>query len=572
MAEATLNDVSQKLSSQLKVDEVIARGVNGLRDEFQKLYGLQEKLLREMAEAKREGGTSGGGGGEGAAAAKEDPAKSMSPFMKLAIIAAVAVFTAVKDYFNKLGKTLKLLFKGISKVFKGFLRVSKIGEYAGDIAKSVRGSIKAVFAVMGKALRSLVPDLDPIKKSFTRLKGYFERIGKSIVKNGDDFIKFFTDNSIFRVLKRGFSAVTDFIFGSFKGDDVKGIKSFASGIMQRVSDFFKPIRNFFSAEGPIAKIAKAIMKPFAFLKAGSGFMKILVGIGRVIGRLAWPITVIMGLIDGISGFFEAFGVTEGSNLKKFAVGLLGGFAGVVSGIFGVIPDLLKEVVSFLAGLFGFDQVKEVLDGFSFTDMIKNIIMSPVVMLKRALNAIIEGIATTIENLEVSVLGKEVGIPGRDKLAASLRGMKFDTEGDEAYTEKVARKKQEDAAAGKALDEASKKEGRYTDKKFSNKKMAQIEAEKLGQSRLNVEQDNEGNWRVLTPKGAGLKRDERMAAKDVAPKDMTPPSKTMGGAPIFINDNSSQVSGGGTTLAGETRPSTANGQAEKTGFYRSSGGF
>ena len=64
----------------------------------------------------------------------------------------------------------------------------------------------------------------------------------------------------------------------------------------------------------------------------------------------------------------------------------------------------------------------------------------------------------------------------------------------------------------------------------------------------------------------------MAAKDVAPKDMTPPSKTMGGAPIFINDNSSQVSGGGTTLAGETRPSTANGQAEKTGFYRSSGGF
>ena len=48
MAEATLNDVSAKLSSQMRVDEGIARGVNGLRDDFQKLYGIQEKLLRQI--------------------------------------------------------------------------------------------------------------------------------------------------------------------------------------------------------------------------------------------------------------------------------------------------------------------------------------------------------------------------------------------------------------------------------------------------------------------------------------------------------------------------------------------
>lgn len=569
MAEATLNDVSAKLSASTALEEITAKGVEGLRKDFQKLYGLQEKLLRQLAEAAREGGSSGGGGDEGAAAPKEDPAKGMSLGMKLAIIAVVAVFTAVKDYFQKLGKTLKLMFKGVSKVFKGFLKISKIGEYASDIAKSVRGSIKAVFAVMGKALKSLVPDLDPIKGSFKRLKGYFGRIGKTIAKNGDDFLKFFTESNPFKFLKSGFNSIKQFIFGSFGGDDVKGIKSFASGIMQRVSDFFKPIRTFFSADGPIGKIASAIMKPFAFLKAGSGFMKVLVGIGKVIGRLAWPITIIMGLIDGISGFFEAFGVTEGSGIKKFAVGLLGGFAGVVSGIFGVIPDLLKEVVSFIAGLFGFDQVKEVLDGFSFTDMIKNIIMSPVVMLKRALNAIIEGIATTIENLEVSVLGKTVGIPGRDKLAESLRGMKFETEGDEAYTEKVARKKQEDKEAGEALDRYDEESG-LSKKKYANAHFAK----KAAKSGEEVVQDNDGYFRIKKKGGPQEIKPGSMSAgaKKFVGDDLAPAPATMpGGRPIVVQDNSSQVSGGGTVLAGETRPSTGNGQAMKTGFVSGVGG-
>ena len=565
MAEATLNDVSAKLSASTALEEVTAKGVEGLRKDFQKLYGLQEKLLRQLAEAAREGGTSGGGK-EGPKAQQEDPAKGMSLFMKAAIIAAVAVFTAVKDYFSKLGKTLKFLFKGVSKVFKGFMKISKIGEYATDIAKSVRGSIKAVFAVMGKALKSLVPDLDPIKDSFKSVKAYFRRVRTAFSTGADDFLKFFKENSIFKTLKSGFTSIKNFLFGSFAGDDVKGIKSFASGIMQRVSDFFKPIRTFFSADGPIGKIASAIMKPFAFLKAGSGFMKVLVGIGRVIGRLAWPITVIMGLIDGISGFFEAFGVTEGSGIKKFAVGLLGGFAGVISGIFGVIPDLLKEVVSFIAGLFGFDQVKEVLDGFSFTDMIKNIIMSPIVMLKRALNSIIEGVATTVENLEVSVgFGKTVGIPGRDKLAASLRGMKFETEGDEAYTEKVARKKQEDKEAGAALDAYDAESG------LSKKKYKSADfAKKVAKPGEEVVQDNEGNFRLKKKGGPTEIKPGSMsgkAGKFVGGDALAPAPTTMpGGAPIIVQDNSSKFSGGGTVLAGETRPSTGNGQALKTGFY------
>ena len=566
MAEATLNDVSAKLSASTALEEVTAKGVEGLRKDFQKLYGLQEKLLRSLAEAAREGGTSGGDS-EGASAAKEDPAKGMNPFFKLAIIAAVAVFTAVKDYFGKLGKMLKGVFKGVSKVFKGFLKISKIGEYASDIAKSVKGSIKAVFAVMGKALKTLVPDLDPIKDSFKSVKGYFGKVRTAFSSGADDFLKFFKENSIFKTLKSGFTSIKNFLFGSFDGGDVKSIKSFASGIMQKVSDFFKPIRNFFSADGPIGKIVKIIMKPFSFLKEGSKFMGVLGSIGRVIGRLAWPITVIMGIIDGITGAFKGFTNTEGTLSEKLLGGLLGGISGVLEGIIGMPLDLLKSAVSWILGKMGFENAEKFLDGFSFTDMIRNIIFSPIVMLKRALNAILEGVATTVENLEIA----GVGLPGRDKVAATLRGMKFDTEGDEAHTEKVARKKQEDKEAAEALDKYDAESG-LSKKKYKNADFAK----KVAKPGEEVVQDNEGNFRLRKKKGAQEIKPGSISGKAgsfVGGDALAPAPTTMpGGAPIIVQDNSTNASGGGTVLAGETRPSTANGQAFKTGFVAGVSGF
>ena len=563
MAEATLNDVTAKLSASTALEEVTAKGVEGLRKDFQKLYGLQEKLLRSLAEAKREGGTPGGDS-EGASAAKEDPAKSMNPFFKLAIIAAVAVFTAVKDYFGKLGKMLKGVFKGVSKVFKGFLKISKIGEYASDIAKSVKGSIKAVFKVMGKALKALVPDLDPIKDSFKSVKGYFRKVRTAFSSGADDFLKFFTENSIFKTLKSGFTSIKNFLFGSFGGDDVKSIKSFASGIMQKVSDFFKPIRNFFSADGPIGKIVKIIMKPFAFLKEGSKFMGVLGSIGRVIGRLAWPITVIMGIIDGITGAFKGFTDTEGNLSDKLLGGLLGGISGVLEGIVGMPLDLLKSAVSWILGKMGFENAEKFLDSFSFVDIIKNIIFSPITMLKRAFNGIIELIAAAVERFDIPFVDEK-------EAAATIRGFKFEETG-ESRTEAVARKKQEDKEAGEALDAADAEKG-YGKKKYTSKKLAQAEAKRTGGT---VVQDDTGAFRVKKKDGPQEIKPGSMSGKAgsfVGGDALAPAPTTMpGGAPIIVQDNSTNASGGGTVLAGETRPSTGNDRALGTGFYRTTAGY
>ena len=247
MAEATLNDVSAKLSSQMRVDEAISRGVQGLRDDFQKLYGIQTKLLRELAEAKREGGTSGGGGG-GASPAKEAE-KGINPFLAAAMVAAVAMVTAVKDYFQNVTKLLKTLSKplrsaiaGLGRLFQAIFREAGITKVINNISTTVRGA----FSRLGTALRTLLPDPEAIQDSFKALKGYFNRLRTFFTTGGDDFMKFLTENSIFRVLKNGFNGIKNLLFGSFEGDEIKLVKEFLGNICSRISGFFDPIKNFFS--------------------------------------------------------------------------------------------------------------------------------------------------------------------------------------------------------------------------------------------------------------------------------------------------------------------------------------
>ena len=572
MAEATLNDVSAKLSSQMRVDEAIARGVNGLRDDFQKLYGIQEKLLRQMAEASREGG-SGGGGGGGASPEKEAE-KSINPFLAAAIIAATAMVTAVKDYFQNVTKLLKTLFKPVTAAirfvfrqirtaFRTLFKASKLGEYAADIGKSIRGLMGRI----GSALKVLMPDPEAAQNAFKALKGYFGRIRTFFTSGGDDALKFLTENSIFKVLKNGFMAIKNLLFGSFQGEEIKLIKDFFGRIGQTVGDFFKPIRTFFSSEGPLARVVGMVTNAFSFASEGSGFLKTLRTIGRVVGRLAWPITLIMGVIDSITGAFKGFVNTDGTIAEKLLMGLLGGISGLLEGLVGMPLDLLKGAVAWILEKMGFENAAEFLKGFKFTDIIRDIIMSPIVMLKRAFNGIIELIAAAVERFDIPFVDEK-------EAAATIRGFKFDDTG-ESRTEMVARKKGEEQAAGEALDKYDAETKGFGKEKYKSRKQAQIAARKQGLSMTSVAQDDEGNFRVVNKGKGGPQeiKEGQLSGKGATSIDATPvPTAMPGGAPIIMQDNSSQVSGGGTVLAGETRPSTANGQAAKTGFVAGVGGY
>ena len=482
MAEATLNDVSQKLSSQMRVDEGISRGINGLRDDFQKLYGIQTKLLRELAEAKREGGT-GAGTTSGPSSATKDDGKGINPFLAAAIVAITAMVTAVKDYFQNVTKLLKTLFKPVTasirflfgqigRAFRAIFRASKIGEYAADIGKSIRGLLGRI----GSALRVLIPDPSAAQDAFKTLQGYFARSRQFFTSGGDDFIKFLTDNSIFRVLKNGFMGIRNLLFGSFQADEIKLVKDFLGNIGGRIANFFEPIKNFFSfGEGSVfGKMVAYIKGVFGFAQEGSALMKTLGTLGRVIGRLAFPITLIMSVVDAVTGAFKGYINTDGSVPEKLLMGLLGGISGLFEGLIGIPLDLLKSVISTIAGFFGFKEAEKMIDSFKFTDLIRDMIMSPFVMIKRGINAVLEAIAVGVDSIP---------FPGTGKVAKAIRGFKFEDTG-ESRTEMVARKKQEDIEAGEELDrlDAEKGLGR---KKYTSKKAAEVAAKVLDTPAIRV---------------------------------------------------------------------------------------
>ena len=549
----------------MRVDEGISRGIQGLRDDFQKLYGIQTKLLRELAEAKREGGT-GGQAASGPGSATKDDGKGINPFLAAAIVAITAMVTAVKDYFQNVTKLLKTLFKPVTasirflfgqigRAFRAIFRASKIGEYAADIGKSIRGLLGRI----GSALRVLIPDPAAAQDAFKVLQGYFARSRQFFTSGGDDFIKFLTENSIFRVLKNGFMGIRNLLFGSFEADEIKLVKDFLGNIGSRVANFFEPIKNFFSfGEGSVfGKMVAYIKSVFGFAQEGSGLMKTLGTLGRVIGRLAFPITLIMSVVDAVSGAFKGYMNTDGSVPEKLLMGLLGGISGLLEGLIGIPLDLLKSAVSFIAGKLGFEGAENFLDSFNFVDIIRDIVMSPLVMLKRVFNGILETIATAVEAFDIPFVDEKAA-------AQSIRNLKFEDTG-ESRTEMVARKKSEEADAQKALDDADAAQG-LSKEKYTNRRHAEAAARRDGG---RVVKDNTGAFRVKT--GPRIAEDtskfgDKLVGKPTpASQDLTPVSGS-GAAPVVtVVEGDTNVGGSGTLLAGETRPSTANGRAANTGF-------
>ena len=134
---------------------------------------------------------------------------------------------------------------------------------------------------------------------------------------------------------------------------------------QAIGDFFKgigsKISSLFGKSGTFGKVFGVISKGFApIAKFASGF-------GSVLGKLFLPITVIMGIVDTVTGFMDGFETD----------GLLGGVMGAIKGLFnGLIMkplDLLKDGVSWIASKLGFENFSEMLDSFSFEGMFSGMV-------------------------------------------------------------------------------------------------------------------------------------------------------------------------------------------------------
>jgi hypothetical protein len=265
------------------------------------------------------------------------------------LTALAAALGATVGYFTAHIKLLKGLTAGL---YKGLISLSDFF----PSFKKVLFNIEMNFAMAGEYIKTV-------------FKSFGSKVATIFESSAESLKKLFT-----------------FSKDSFIGKSVALIKSGLTGL----SNFFAPIGEAFSDikkfSTPIGNLFKSIGSGVtSFFEFFSGIGKSLSAFGKVFSaikiiaeKIAIPITIIMGLYDGINEAIEGF--------KK--EGILGGIKGFITGVLnsviGSFFDLIKDIVSWVAGALGFDEVEKFLDSFSFTGIIKDFIdtiFAPIELIK-----------------------------------------------------------------------------------------------------------------------------------------------------------------------------------------------
>ena len=221
------------------------------------------------------------------------------------------------------------------------------------------------------------------------LKGYLRPL--------EEFGKFLA--STFEKLFKGLGTVAEDAIGMFKsifsGEGVAGkIGKVFTTIVDAVKDFLAPLEkvgtflsDIFAKTG---ELLKAVVEPFvsAFkyigsLVSGAGefagtigkfmpFLEKLIGVFsfalKWMEPIGWIVMAIQGAYAAITGAIE--GYKEG--------GIAGAIGGAVKGLFDSLIaaplDLIKDFVSWMLELFGWDSASKALDSFSFAKMFDNCLL------------------------------------------------------------------------------------------------------------------------------------------------------------------------------------------------------
>lgn len=307
------------------------------------------------------------------------------------------------NFTKNISKQVKLFFQPLVNTFKN-IRIA--------FANGLKGNTKVVRGAMGRMF-------NPVKG----FVGFFGRIGNFLSPIVKDM------NRRIKVIRKSLNLLQT------------GTKS-TSGFFGKIGDMF-------------GKVGKGIKKGADTLK-GLGkvfkaFFKVFATIGRVI---AFPITVITGIIGGIMGGFKDFSKArdEGDGiLKSLFKGFTGFFKGAINAIIMAPLDLLKQGIGWIAGKLGFKNFENMLAGFSFSGLFTKLFdgirdgmigfFSGLIQIyKDAFSGLVEGfedggiigaikgffgsIATSIKNLFLGLIDRVFGMfgGGEDMFSALSEGI------------------------------------------------------------------------------------------------------------------------------------------------------
>lgn len=446
MADKSLYDVCETLkinsdrntsllttlnTSVLKLNNMMGSFLDIMNQQRMDMLEAMREDKSDKAGAKAEAGTPKGGGGNmalilaGIAALASGFLTGIKDSIKaLAKLARLdKAFDAIKAALRNLGGGMRARFvtfvdnaiKIVDDLIKPLKTFFTADGGGGKFIQGLRNTFRMTFTGAAKIFDDLI---QPFKAIFSG-EGTAGRRIVGIFKKITDIFMFPFENVIDDVVKP-FRAV-------FQASEGPSVISRIIGAITRpftaavdfVTGLVKPVQTFFSADGPISKAFGVIKSAFSIFGEGSSLMKALSGIGRVIGRLFFPLTLIMTAYDTIKGALAGF-EDEG------IIGAIqGAITGLLNSVIGMPLDLLKSVISWILGKFGFENAEKTLDSFSFTDLFTQAIDGVFDLFKNIINGVIELVASAVES-----------IPGLGSAGESIRSMKFDT--------KVQEKKKLDA--------------------------------------------------------------------------------------------------------------------------------
>ena len=240
----------------------------------------------------------------------------------------------VENFFKGIRASFNLGNKGL-KLYKPGL-VNSLANFFGGIFRTIRLSVKG----MGNNLKGLKATLGTFFGSIgTAVKGFGQNFSK-MFNLGDDFKK--------------------------AGDSINSIKTF---LARAVAPFTRTAK----AAETIGKVGMLILRP---IKMVGEFFKFFAAkfapVGKVLGKLFLPVTIVMGIFDGIKGAITGASEQEGI-ADKFIGGIFGAIKGILVGLVGMPIDLLLDLVGWIAGKLGFENAGEALGNISISNLIGNII-------------------------------------------------------------------------------------------------------------------------------------------------------------------------------------------------------
>jgi hypothetical protein len=249
---------------------------------------------------------------------------------------------------------LKLLRKDLGKGGILAMIMGAAGLLAGFVAgfvEKIMQFFRPVVALFEGKFKMFEPIINAVKNGFTKFIELFRGLGR-----------WFSELTVVEKTAAIFQKGWAYFSGLFKevamiigkiGDAV----SILFGEGKKAIGFFEGIITYFKGLGGIFEV---------FFKFGRA-------LGAVFAKLLIPIQVILSIWDTVSGALDGWNKTQGDFMAKFFGALKGGLTGLLNGLIGGLLDLMKDGVSWILEALGFDKAAKILDSFSFSKLIEDVV-------------------------------------------------------------------------------------------------------------------------------------------------------------------------------------------------------